>query len=183
VIAPGDIILVTGIMAAGKSTVTQALAERVSPSVHLRGDSFRRMIVNGQEPVTPENWPAAQRQLHLRYELAVQAAVRYAKAGFIVCYQDVIVGPELATVTEMLDQRPGRLFVVVLVPDPVVAMERDRARSKTAYGEWTPDDLDASLRSETKQVGLWLDSSRLTVEETVDAILDRLDQALLQPVS
>ena len=42
------IILITGNMAAGKSTVAQALAERLPMSVHLRGDRFRRMIVNGQ---------------------------------------------------------------------------------------------------------------------------------------
>jgi dephospho-CoA kinase len=36
------LILVTGIMAAGKSTVAQLLAERLAPqSVHLRGDVFR----------------------------------------------------------------------------------------------------------------------------------------------
>jgi energy-coupling factor transporter ATP-binding protein EcfA2 len=95
-IGPGDILVVTGIMAAGKSTIAQALAELWSPSVHLRGDVFRRMIVNGQEPVTLENWPAAERQLHLRYDLATTAALRYAVAGFIVCYQDVIIGTELS---------------------------------------------------------------------------------------
>ena len=33
-----DIVVVTGGMAAGKSTVAQALAERLPKSVHLRGD-------------------------------------------------------------------------------------------------------------------------------------------------
>lgn len=40
-------VFVTGIMAAGKSTVCQKLAARFSPGVHLRGDNFRKMIVNG----------------------------------------------------------------------------------------------------------------------------------------
>jgi predicted kinase len=43
-----QLILITGLMAAGKSTVAQRLAERLPKSVHLRGDVFRRMIVNGQ---------------------------------------------------------------------------------------------------------------------------------------
>ena len=42
------IIMITGIMAAGKSTVAQQLAERLPKSVHLRGDVFRRMIVSGR---------------------------------------------------------------------------------------------------------------------------------------
>ncbi len=47
------VVLVTGVMAAGKSTVAQLPAERLPRSVHLRGDSFRRMIVSGREEFTP----------------------------------------------------------------------------------------------------------------------------------
>jgi predicted kinase len=45
------IVLITGNMAAGKSSVAQALAERLPRSVHLRGDAFRRMIVNGRAEI------------------------------------------------------------------------------------------------------------------------------------
>jgi chloramphenicol 3-O-phosphotransferase len=176
-IRPGDILVVTGIMAAGKSTIAQALAEFWSPSVHLRGDYFRRMIVNGQEPVTPENWPAAERQLHLRYDLAVAAALRYAAAGFIVCYQDVIIGAELSRVVDLLASRSGSLFVVVLAPEPSVALARDRVRHKTTYGDWTPDDLATALQTETPPIGLWLDTSELSVDDTVQTILARLHEA------
>ena len=44
---PRAVILVTGIQASGKSTIAQLLAERLPQSVHVRGDLFRRMIVNG----------------------------------------------------------------------------------------------------------------------------------------
>ena len=42
------VYLITGMMASGKSTVAQALAERLPRSVHVRGDLFRRMIVSGR---------------------------------------------------------------------------------------------------------------------------------------
>lgn len=42
---PG-VVLVTGVMASGKSTVAQALAERLPRAAHVRGDLFRRMIVS-----------------------------------------------------------------------------------------------------------------------------------------
>lgn len=38
------IVLITEIMAAGKSTVAELLARRLPRSVHLRGDLFRRMV-------------------------------------------------------------------------------------------------------------------------------------------
>lgn len=52
-IATPSIIVITGVMASGKSTVAQALAERLPNSVHLRGDVFRRMIVNGEAKISP----------------------------------------------------------------------------------------------------------------------------------
>lgn len=48
------IVLITGIMAAGKSTVAEELARRLPRSVHLRGDLFRRMVVNGRAEMTAE---------------------------------------------------------------------------------------------------------------------------------
>lgn len=179
-ISPGDVVVITGIMAAGKSTVAQALAERLPDSVHLRGDLFRRMIVNGQAEVTPDNWEQAERQLHLRYRLAAAAAITYAEAGFTVCYQDVILGPDLQRVIDLLADAPNRLFVVVLAPSPDVAARRDRDRAKTGYGDWTAADLDAGLRRDTPRLGLWLDTSNFTAEETVTAILDRSGEALIR---
>jgi chloramphenicol 3-O-phosphotransferase len=164
-------------MAAGKSTVAQALAEHLPQSVHLRGDLFRRMIVNGQAEVTPENWEQAERQLHLRYRLATQAAITYAEAGFTVLYQDVILGPDLQRVVDLLGEAPNRLFVVVLAPTPEVATRRDQDRAKTGYGAWSAAELDEGLRRETPPLGLWLDTSEMTVEATVAAIIDRANEA------
>lgn len=72
-----QVILITGNMAAGKSSVAQALAERLPKSVHLRGDVFRRMIVSGQAAMTVHLSAEAERQLWLRYRLAAAAAELY----------------------------------------------------------------------------------------------------------
>jgi hypothetical protein len=170
---PG-VVLITGIMAAGKSTIAQAVAERMPMSVHLRGDLFRRMIVNGQAAVEPDNMDAAMEQLRLRYRLAAMVADGYCKASFTVVYQDVILGESLGEVVEML--KAWQRHVVVLCPTPAVAGARDEARSKTGYGEWTPQMLDRSLREETPRLGFWLDNSDLTVEATVDAIFAHVEQ-------
>ena len=90
-----QLILVTGIMAAGKSTVAQRLAERLPNSVHLRGDAFRRMIVNGRAEMTRELAAAAAEQLRLCYCHAANAVALYLRAKFSVVYQDVILGHRL----------------------------------------------------------------------------------------
>jgi len=169
-----DILVVTGIMAAGKSTVAQALAERLPRAVHLRGDLFRRMIVSGRVEVTPDLPAEAMRQLDLRHELAATVAGRYAEAGFTVIWQDVILGPTLARIAGLLR---GRSFgIVVLCPSPEAVAAREAGRAKTGYGAWTPADLDRGLRADTPRLGLWLDSSGLSVGETVDAILARVTE-------
>jgi chloramphenicol 3-O-phosphotransferase len=173
----GRIFLISGIMAAGKSTVAQALAERLPRSVHLRGDLFRRMIVNGQEAITAENWTAAEAQIHLRQEIATSVARTYADHGYTVCYQDVIVGADLPRVIDLLQPDRYPVHVVILAPSPAVVLQRDQARGKTGYRDWTPDELYHSLRHDTPRLGLWLDTSLLTIEATVQTILDRQTDA------
>jgi predicted kinase len=168
-----DIILITGSMASGKSSVAQALAERLAKSVHLRGDVFRRMIVRGQAEMTFELSAEAQSQLQLRYDLAVATAKRYVDAGFTVVYQDIIIGSALGEIIAAF--HPYRLAVVVLCPRAEVIAARDQARRKTGYSDRASiDAFDRVLRTETPRIGYWLDNSDLTLSKTVDTILSQL---------
>jgi len=47
------VILITGIQAAGKSTVAQLLAKQLPWLVYMRGDLFRRMVINDRAEMTP----------------------------------------------------------------------------------------------------------------------------------
>lgn len=175
------IIIITGIMASGKSTIAQHLAERFPKSVHLRGDVFRRMIVNGRVEMEAGFSQAAYDQLLLRYRLAAVAASTYRMAGFTVVYQDVIIGPVLAEVVDMIKIAAPQhtLHVVVLCPSPDVVAQREAARNKIGYTSWSPAELDRALRTDTPRLGLWLDTSALSVEETVNTILEQLDKAVV----
>lgn len=166
----GPAYLITGIMAAGKSTVAQALAERLPRSAHVRGDLFRRMVVSGRVEMTPGEDAEATRQLHLRYRLAAQTAQTYHAAGFTPVVQDVILGAVLGEVVAWY--RPLPLRLVVLCPDPATVAEREQHRHKRGYGTFMPGELHRALMEETPRLGFWLDSTSLDVPETVQAILD-----------
>jgi predicted kinase len=173
------IILITGNMAAGKSSVAQALVERLPRSVHLRGDLFRRMIVNGQALMSFELSAEAEQQLRLRYDIAVDVAKRYWQAGFTVVYQDIIIGPALGAVVAAFE--PYHVSVIVLCPRADIVAARDHARRKTAYADRAAiDAFDQVLRSQTPRYGYWLDTSDLTVTETADHILAYLAQTEAQ---
>lgn len=171
------LIVVTGIMAAGKSTVAQALAERFPKSAHVRGDQFRRAVVSGRHEMSPDPTPEAMDQLRLRYRLAVTTAEGYLAAGFTTVVQDVMIGPVLPEVVSMITTRPFAL--VVLAPRPEEVARRDQARAKTGYRSFTPDRLDDVLRTDTPAIGYWLDSSAMTVDQTVDDIMTALDSTAL----
>jgi chloramphenicol 3-O-phosphotransferase len=172
------IFLLTGISAAGKSTVAELLAQRFERGVHVRGDVFRRMVVSGRHEMSMAPTDEAIDQLRLRYRLGATTADAYAVAGFTVVVQDVILGHHLREYVERIRTRP--LHVVVLAPRVDVVTEREAGRDKVAYrGIDTPAALDAALRHDTPPIGLWLDTSEQTPAETVDAILARRDDALV----
>lgn len=165
------IYLITGIPAAGKSTVAQLLAERLPRSVHVRGDLFRRMVVNGRADMTADPSEEAGRQLRLRHQLTAQVVDSYFESGFTVVTQDVILGEHLARMVAQIRSRP--LHVIALTPHPDVIAARDAARTKTAYDAWTVGPLDHALRQETPRLGHWIDTSEQTPTQTVDEILAR----------
>ena len=126
----GSVFLVTGIPAAGKSTVADELARRFGRSVHVRGDVFRRMVVSGRVAMSHSPLPEAWAQLRLRYRLTAMTADTWHDAGFTVVVQDVVVGPVLAEQVAAIRSRP--LYLVVLAPSPAAVARREAAR--TRYG-------------------------------------------------
>jgi chloramphenicol 3-O-phosphotransferase len=156
-------------MAAGKTTVARLLAARFERGVHLEGDVFRRSIVSGREEVTPELLPEAVAQLRLRYRLAAAAADTYAEAGFTVALDDVVAGKLLEEYRGMIQSRP--CHVVVLLPSIEAVAAREASREHRGYWAWSVEELYEGFQHSTPRIGTWIDSSRLTPEETVTAVL------------
>lgn len=173
---PGSaVVLITGAMASGKSTVADLLARRLPRAAHVRGDVFRRMVVSGREELLPEETAEARAQLELRHRLSALTADEFARNGFTAVVQDIVLGKDLSRYVVRVRTRP--LYVVVLAPSAAAVRTREAERSKTGYGIWTVDALDRALREETPRIGLWLDTSEQTAEQTVSAILDNLASA------
>ena len=172
--------LVTGAQASGKSTVAELLAGRFERSVHVRGGQLYRWAVRGWVHHDDPDRAAARRDLELRYRLSATIADEYAGAGFVAVVQDNVYGEDVVAWFSALRTRPAHL--VVLRPSIAVVEARDAERQaatgKVAYrGGYTPADNDADVGTIPSDLGLWLDTSALTPEATVDRILARSDEA------
>lgn len=153
--------------------MAELVARQLPRGVHLRGDIFRRMIVSGRHDMAPGAGPEALEQLWLRHKLAAMAADEYAAGGFTVVLQDVVIGQYLERMIDVIASRP--LAVVVLAPHAGSVAARESRRKKTAYqdGAFDPDELDTIFRTETPRIGVWIDSSDQTPEQTAEEVLCR----------
>jgi chloramphenicol 3-O-phosphotransferase len=175
--------LITGAQASGKSSVAEALAQRFERGVHVRGGQFYRWAVRGwvhfDDPAQPDE---ARRLLDLRYRLSAIVADEYAAAGFTTVVQDNIYGSDVEAWIARVSTRPVHL--VVLRPSVEVLgqrhEERRRATGKAAYrAGFSAADNDRDLATTPQKLGLWLDSSTQSVEETVNEIVARSAEALV----
>ena len=169
------LFVISGVSASGKSTVARLLAERFERGVCVPGDTIRAMIASGRVDVRPDSGPEALRQLTLRYAGALRVADVFLHGGFDVVVEDVIIGPILR---DFLGLVPVPEFHLVFLDPDATAIEcRERERDRIAYGpgRWSVGGLQAVLREETDRIGLWLDTTPQSAEQTVEAILSDLD--------
>jgi chloramphenicol 3-O-phosphotransferase len=172
------IIVISGTQGAGKTTVAQRLAGRFERAAHISADTLQKMIVSGREwpqahqrdVNTPAGEDEAIPQLRLRLRNMCLLGRSFYEAGFTAILDDIIVGDRLAHLREELADLD--FLFVLLVPNITTVRDRERQRGTELWREW--EWLTESIQQTTERVGLWLDTSHQTPEETVDEIMRRI---------
>jgi hypothetical protein len=90
---------------------------------------------------------------------------------------DIIIGERWDHLREDLSGQP--FYFVVLAPNAETVIARDASREKTVGAEWA--FLDVELRKTMARIGLWVDSTAQSQEETVEEIVRRIwDEGLVE---
>jgi shikimate kinase len=171
------IFVVSGSPGAGKSSVSRAIASRFPRGVHVPLDDMRELVVSGIAHPVLEWTDETTRQFRLARENAAFIAQNYAREGFVVALDDVIVPPEDS--------------FAALEPHSVLlraSLETLLSRSATRTNKtFDPSFLEPTIRHLHAELEVvpasalegWfvLDSSELTLEQTVDRILEHFEVA------
>lgn len=145
---------------------------------HVEADRLQELIVSGDawpdggEEVTDE----ADYQLRLRLRNACLLARSFFEHGFGAIVDDIVTGRRVDHAIEDLAGVP--FGFVMLLPDFEHVRARWRAMGSPFVDSW--GWIDGEIRTGTRRIGLWLDTTNRTPEETVDMILDRLDETTVE---
>ncbi len=169
-----SIIVVSGMQGAGKTTVADALARRFARGVHVSADVLARMVVSGHLwPEGREMSDEAAMQLRLRLRNLCLLGRSFAEVGFAAVLDDIIIGERSQHLREEMGETP--YVLVMLTPSLESVKAREAGRGTSLWEQWAWMNEEARA---TPGVDLFVDSTALSVEETVDAILTGL-----QPVA
>ena len=173
--ATQHIFVISGTHGAGKSTVAAALMKHFELGIHISVDEIRHSVVSGFAD-TVDATTETERQFRLARWSALQTATIYAEADFAVALDD--------SVEEKVFQRQYQQLLhgypirkVLLAPSLDVALARLAELGTKKTKPWLEHTrtLHQELGSANRTGAKWLvlDNSNLSVEETVQQILDK----------
>lgn len=174
-------LIITGMPASGKSTVSNLVAQEMSHSALLNGDQINRLIISGRVWALGSPPEEAARQVRLCNKNLATLAANFVDAGFTSIIDWIIPDrQQLNTYIEAL--QPRGISLVVLSPAAEVCRARNRVRQKderVGFDEY--ESLQAQMRSEYGDLGWWFDTEDLTPEQTASAIVSGTDRKARLP--
>lgn len=166
------IFLITGPPAAGKTTVSRAVLRHFEFGLHLPVDEMRTWVLSGlSESIA---WTdETTRQFTLAEEAAADVARRYHGSGFAVAYDHCRNLARQDEIARLLGVE--NVVKICLCPSLEENLHRNRTRTNKDFDARVLDDIirgmNAAMATAAPKGWLMLDTTEMTVEETVQAVL------------
>lgn len=166
------ICLITGPSGAGKSSVSKALAEKFERSAVINVDYLRKMIVGGY--IKPYPWNEKVKiQTSLEVKNTCMLANNFLDAGFNVIIDHVIGRTLLKQYSEFFHDKSIKIFL--LLPTLEILLKRfDQRGVNDGLRKRTPELHEKYMLRKDELGWQVIDSSNLTLEETVEEIYKQI---------
>ena len=182
--------LISGRPAAGKTTTSKAFAKKFSKAAVISRDDLQDQIVSGN--VQPDALPIEEAGFQIDMNVRNQCALAksYLQHGFIPICDEVVGQYQLAIYKKLL--KDNKIHLVTLNPTLDVAQKRDKLRSSESQFN-VPVSLDLVQQDRMARwkilqesvltlsgIGLWIDNSTMTIEETVSYRLKNKEKCIVK---
>lgn len=157
------VILVSGSINAGKTTVSRLLVKRIPRTAHVAVDSLRDFV----------RWMPLSESIALNLANAAAVACNFLDAGLHVVLDSPLSQADHDGFVAALGGRAERLDAFVLAPPIEVALRDRGARPLDAWERARIHEMYEE-RIHEPGFGIAIDTSELTPDQTVDEILGHL---------
>ena len=158
-----NLYIITGPAGVGKSTISKKIAELKSKSALIEGDEIYHQVVGGYTQAWKEG-----NHLETFYKICINVIKIYLEDGYDVLF-NYIVTPTL--LERMQDEfKNYNIKFIVLLVDEKILLSRDKERPEDCRMNERCITLLNSFRNYNYNKQNILDTSNLSVDETVDII-------------
>ena len=158
-----NLYIITGPTGVGKSTVSQELAKRSNKSALIEGDFIYAQVIGGYVSAWKEG-----NHLDVFWEICLNTIETYLSYGYDVVF-NYIITPSI--ITKMQDRfKEYNTKLVILLTDEETILKRDSQRPEDCQMKERCIILLNSFKSKNYNTQNILNTTNLSVDETVDAI-------------
>lgn len=158
--------LITGPAGVGKSTVSKRIAESLEKSVLLEGDEVYHHVVGGY--VSP--WKE-KNHLDIFWKVCIDTIKNYLNAGYDVVFNYIIMPKDLKVLQNHFKDFETK-FVVLLVDEKTILKRGKERREDCQMGDRCLVLLQ-NFKDENFKENHILDTTKLSIEETVNEIINK----------